>query len=92
MCIRDREWFGTDFETQPAVTTRLIGDLDVKLVMFVHSMQHKFRTRKQYASMEDIVHDFVKAVKEDGGTLKECPWELPQDRPAASGKTAASAQ
>ena len=39
--------------------------------------------------MPAVAHDFAKAVVENGGVLKECPWELPT---AASAAEAAPAK
>ena len=86
-----RAWLGADLENVPAVTQKLVGDLDVKLVMFVHDFQKRVKTRTQFKLMGDIVHDFARGVQEQGGNLAKCPWELPEAKPAASGTPAASA-
>ena len=84
-----RAWLGSDLQTMPALTQRIMGDMDVRLVMHVHGFAKKVKTRKHYPSLEAIAHDFVKEVKAAGGDLKDCPWELPTD---AAPETAASAQ
>ena len=87
-----RTWFGNDIFTNPAKVQKLLGGLDVKLVMFVHGFQKRVKTRKQYTSMEEIVHDFVRDVRQNGGVLDGCPWELPADKPAASAQQATAVQ
>ena len=67
-----REWFGADIDSQPAVTAKLIGQLDVRLVMFVHG----FKTRVTWESMDAICMDMAKEVRDLGGDMSKCPWKL----------------
>ena len=87
-----RTWFGTDIFINPAKAQKLLGDLDVKLVMFVHGFQKRVKTRKPYNSMEEIAHDLVREVRQNGGVLDGCPWEVPADKPAASAQQATAVQ
>ena len=52
--------------------------------------QQKVKTRKQYRSSVEIAQDFAKDVKDNGGDMKGCPWELPTA--ASVPHAAASAQ
>ena len=84
-----RQWVGSDIQKLPVLTQRLLGDMDVRLVMHVHGFAKRVRTRKQYPSLEAIAQDFAKDVEDVGGDLSHCPWELPA---AESAPSAASAQ
>ena len=53
-------------------------------------IRKKVKTWKQYRSLEEIAQDFAKDVKDAGGDLKDCPWQLPTAAPAP--QAAASAQ
>ena len=69
-----RQWFGTDMFSQPAVTTKLLGTLDVRLVLFVHGI--KINTRVSHSSIDDIGSQLAKEVHELGGDMSKCPWKL----------------
>ena len=85
-----RAWFGSDMRSMPALTLRILGDMDVRLVMHVHGFAKKVKTRKQHPDLEAIAHEFAKDVQDHGGDLKDCPWKLPTA--ASAPETAASAQ
>ena len=85
-----RTWLGSDLHSMPALPHRIMGDMDVRLVMHVHGFTKKVKTRKQYPSLEAIAQDFAKDVQDAGGDLKDCPWKLPTA--ASAPATAASAQ
>ena len=36
-----RAWLGSDLHTMPALTHRIMGDMDVRLVMHVHGFANK---------------------------------------------------
>ena len=42
-----RAWLGSDLQTMPALTQRIMGDMDVRLVLHVHGFAKKVKTRKQ---------------------------------------------
>ena len=44
-------------ELDNSICVRLLGELQVRQVMFIH--QKKVKTRKQYSSLDEIAHDFV---------------------------------
>ena len=78
-----REWFGSDMSGQPALTSNLIGQMDVRLVMFVHGF--KIKTRVAYLSMDAICMDLAKEVRDKGGDMSKCPWKVQNaGAPAAS--------
>ena len=54
-----RAWFGSDMCSMPALTQRIMGDLDVRLVMHVHGFAEKVKTRKQHSHLEAIAHQFA---------------------------------
>ena len=79
-----REWLGPAMQAVPALSQKLIGDMDVRLVMHVHGFAKKVKTRVQYPSLEAIAHEFVREVGKNGGDLSTSPWKLPAAPPAAS--------
>ena len=85
-----RTWLGSDLHSMPALTHRIMGDMDVRLVMHVHGFTKKVKTRKQYPSLEAIAQEFAKDVQDAGADLKDCPWKLPAA--ASAPEAAASAQ
>ena len=65
-----RAWLGSDIQSRPALTQKLMGDMDVRLVMHVHGFAKRVKTtRKQYPSLEAIAQDFAKEVK-------KCWWRF----------------
>ena len=87
-----RQWLGPDLQSLPALTQKLMGDMEVRLVMHVHGFAKRVQTQKQYPSLEAIVQKFAKDVKDAGGDLSDCPWKLPEDASAESAPSAESAQ
>ena len=83
-----RAWLGSDTQSRPALTQKLIGDMDVRLVMHAHGFAKKVKTRKQYHSLEAIAQDLANEVRDAGGNASNSPWEPP----AAESAPAASAQ
>ena len=58
-CVRKAtEWFGTDMAFQPALTAKMIGEFEVRLVWFVHGFTYK--TRPVFPSIHAICIDFAK--------------------------------
>ena len=81
-------WVGPAL-TAAAMTQKLMGDMEARLVMHVHGFAKRVKTLKQYPSLEAIAQDFAKEVNDAGVDLSGCPWELPA---AESAPSAASAQ
>ena len=84
-----RAWYELDVQSHPAVAQRIIGDLEVRLVMQVTGLSKTIKTREPFANMEAIARQFAQDVKDAGGDLAKCPWKLPGAAPPAP---AASAQ
>ena len=68
-----RKLLGPNLLAQPAVAQKLIRDMDVRLVMHVHGLATKIRTRKHYPSLEAIAQQFAKGVQDNCGKLSDCP-------------------
>ena len=82
-----RGWFGSGVVGQPTLYAKHIGQLDVKLVMFVHGF--KVKTRFWHESINAICIDFAKEVRHVGGDMSKCPWKLTDAvAPAASAQAA----
>ena len=86
-----RSWFADDL--------KIMGNMDVRLVMHIHGFAKKVETRKQYPSLKAIAQDLVRDVQLAGGNISASPWKVPADAPtapaqpdASSTRTAASAQ
>ena len=62
-----RAWFGSDLHSLPALTQKLMGDMDVRRVMHVLGFNKKVKTRKQYPNLEAIAQDFAKELQDAGG-------------------------
>ena len=86
MMEKARAWFGSDMECQVALTAKILGDMDVRLVMHIHGFAKKIKTRTQFASIEAIGQQLAQEVKEAGGDLSKCPWKLPSAVPAQPAK------
>ena len=85
-----RGWLEPSMESP--TTQRIIDELHVSLVMYVHGFQNKLKHgRKQYHSLEEIAQDLVRDVQFAGGNISKAPWKLPPASPAASARLAASA-
>ena len=84
-----RAWLGSDLQALPALTQKMMGDTEVRLVMHVHGFAKRVKTRKQYQSLEAIAQDFAKDVLDNCGDLKDCPRELPRAASALEGATSA---
>ena len=74
MSKKARAWFGEDLIKHPAFSAKLLGDMQVRLVMFVHGF--KVSTRPWFESMEEICIDFAKQVRDLNGDMSKCPWKL----------------
>ena len=84
---RAREWFGLDMSGQAALTTSSIGQMDVRLVMYVHGF--KIKTRVNWQSMDAICTELAKEVRDLDGDMSKCPWKLTgAAAPAASAQDA----
>ena len=84
-----KTWLGSDLQTMPAVTQKMLGNMEVTMVMHVHGFLKRVKTRKTFPSLKAIAQDFAQKVKDIGGVMDNCPWELPAAAPAPP---AASAQ
>jgi len=69
-----RAWFGEDLIGHPAFSAKVFGDMQVRLVMFVHGFRVK--SRPWFESMEEICIDFAKQVRDLNGDMSKCPWKL----------------
>ena len=86
-----RDWFEKDKLEKMALVAKLLGTMQVRMVMLVHSFQNKFKTRLQFKSLEEICQQLAASVKHAGGNLKDCPWKRLQAKPAASAQPVRSA-
>ena len=76
-CVCDdkaREWFGTDLTNNPAFSAKVLGNMETRLVMFVHNFNVK--SRPKFATMDEICIDFAKEVRDLGGDMTNCPWKF----------------
>ena len=70
MVEKAKEWFGSDV----AFYGKMIGDMEVRLVMHVHNF--KVKTQQWFTSLDAIGIDFAKQVRDMGGDMSKCPWKL----------------
>ena len=82
-----RDWFHMDMVKEPVMTSRILGDMEVRLVMHVHRFAKKVKTRTQFPSVLAIGQQLVFDVEQAGGNIKLAPWS-----PANSHATAESAK
>ena len=69
------------------MTSRILGDMEVRLVMHVHRFAKKVKTRTQFASLVAIGQQLVFDVEQAGGNISRSPWN-----PVNSHATAESAK
>ena len=70
-----RAWPGSNIHSMPALTHRIMGDMDVRFVMHVHGFAKKVKTRKQYPNLEAIAHQFAKGVQDARWRFEGLPME-----------------
>ena len=87
-----RAWFADDLQNMEAIAQKLLGNMDVRLVMHIHGFAKKVKTRKQYPSLEAIAQDLVRDVQLAGGNISAAPWKVPSDATAAPAQPDASTQ
>ena len=82
-----REWLRMDMDKQPVMTSRILGDMEVRLVMHLHRFAKKVKTRTQFASLTAIGQQLAFDVQHAGGNMSRSPW-----KPHNSHATAESAR
>ena len=66
-------WLQSDI-TIPEVA-KLLGDMDVNMIMHTHGLAKKVKTRVQYTSLLDIARKFALDAKNAGAVMAKCPFE-----------------
>ena len=82
-----REWFHMDMDKQPVMTSRILGDMEVRLVIHLHRFAKKVKTMTQFASLTAIGQQLAFDVQHAGGNMSRSPW-----KPHNSHATAESAR
>ena len=77
-----REWVHRDINNAWVVT--LIGEMEVRLVMHVHGIAKKVKTRTQFKSMLAIAQQLAFDVQQAKGDMKQCPWQPHNSHPTAA--------
>ena len=80
-----RTWLKTD--TALPEVCKLLGDMDVRCVMFVHDLQKKVKTRTQFASLNKIAEQFALDAKQMGADMQGCPWTPTEPLPKKASST-----
>ena len=80
-----RAWLKSD--TILPEVCKLLGDMDVRCVMFVHDLQKKVKTRTQFASLNKIADHFALYAKQMGASMQGCPWTPTEPLPKQPSST-----